>query len=151
MSMYFTTFERFVSSYILSSPFQNFCISGRTVSQCPSLIKALAYVKKAAALANAELGVLPKNISKAICAACDELLAGKLHDQFMVGVIQGGAGTSTNMNTNEVIANRAIEILGGTQGDYTLVNPNDHVNRGQSTNDVYPSCGRMTQRSSGSW
>lgn len=81
---------------------------------------------------------------RAIEQACDEIIAGKLHDQFIVDPIQGGAGTSTNMNANEVIANRAIEILGGKKGDYTLVNPNDDVNCGQSTNDVYPSCGKMT-------
>lgn len=122
---------------------QNFSISGRTISQCPSLIRALAYVKKAAALANAELGALPANISKAICAACDELLAGKLHDQFPVDTIQGGAGTSTNMNANEVIANRALEIMGHEKGDYQYCHPNNNVNCSQSTNDAYPTAFRL--------
>ena len=76
--------------------------------------------------------------------ACDEIISGRLHDQFIVDPIQGGAGTSLNMNANEVIANRAVEILGGRKGDYSIVNPNDHVNYGQSTNDVFPSCGRLT-------
>ena len=83
-------------------------------------------------------------IGSAIESACDEVIAGKLHDQFIVDPIQGGAGTSTNMNANEVIANRAIELLGGVKGNYTLVHPNDHVNCGQSTNDVYPTCVKMT-------
>lgn len=122
---------------------QNFCISGRTIANCPSLIRAFAYVKKAAALANTELGVLPADISKAICAACDDLLTGKLHDQFPVDTIQGGAGTSTNMNANEVIANRALEIMGYEKGEYEHCHPNNHVNCSQSTNDAYPTAFRL--------
>ena len=110
----------------------------------PQMIYSLAWIKKACARANRLSGVLDEKIANAIEAACDEIIEGKLHDQFIVDPIQGGAGTSTNMNANEVIANRAIELLGGTKGDYSLVNPNDHVNCGQSTNDVYPSCGKMT-------
>ena len=95
-------------------------------------------MKKAAALANAELGVLDRKIADAIAKACDEILAGKLHDQFVVDMIQGGAGTSTNMNANEVIANRALELLGHAKGEYQFCHPNDHVNCSQSTNDAYP-------------
>jgi aspartate ammonia-lyase len=122
---------------------QNFRISNGSISQCPSLIRGLAMVKKAAALANTELGVLPADICKAICAACDEIIAGKLHDQFPVDTIQGGAGTSTNMNANEVIANRALEIMGHKKGEYDFCHPNNHVNCSQSTNDVYPTAFRI--------
>ncbi|MDR1776557.1 MAG: aspartate ammonia-lyase [Desulfovibrio sp.] len=122
---------------------QNFHISGHTISQCPALIRAFAQVKKAAALANAELGELPADISKGICAACDDLLAGKLHDQFPIDTFQGGAGTSTNMNANEVIANRALEIMGFKKGDYEHCHPNNHVNCSQSTNDAYPTAFRL--------
>ena len=122
---------------------QNFQITENTISQCGSLIKALAYVKKAAALANEQLGVLPTDICKAICAACDELIAGKLHDQFPIDSIQGGAGTSTNMNANEVIANRALELMGHKKGAYEYCHPNNHVNCSQSTNDVYPTAFRL--------
>ena len=108
------------------------------------MIVSMASIKKACARANTLAGVLPEKIGSAIESACDEVIAGKLHDQFIVDPIQGGAGTSTNMNANEVIANRAIELLGGVKGDYTLVHPNDHVNCGQSTNDVYPTCVKMT-------
>jgi aspartate ammonia-lyase len=121
---------------------ENFPITGQL--QHPEMIKSLIVIKKAAAIVNSEAGVLPPHIADAVVAACDELLSGKLSDQFPVDPISGGAGTSVNMNANEVIANRAIEILGGTKGDYALVHPNDHVNCGQSTNDVYPSCGKMT-------
>ena len=86
---------------------------------------------------------MDRKVADAITKACDEIIDGKLHEQFIVDPIQGGAGTSLNMNANEVIANRAIEILGGEKGDYTLVNPNDHVNYGQSTNDVFPSAGKL--------
>lgn len=110
----------------------------------PEIINSLAYIKKAAAITNCEVGILDKSIATAIVAACDEILAGKLHEDFIVDPIQGGAGTSVNMNANEVIANRAIEILGGQKGDYSIVNPNDHVNCGQSTNDVIPTAGKMT-------
>lgn len=121
---------------------ENFPITGHRLH--PKMIESLAHVKKACAEANRQAGTIPNSVALAIEQACDEILQGRLRDQFIVDPIQGGAGTSTNMNANEVIANRAIELLGGTKGDYTLVNPNDHVNRGQSTNDVYPSCGRMT-------
>ena len=122
---------------------ENFQISNYTLSSSPPLIRALAYVKKAAALANVELGVLPADIGKGICKACDELLEGKLHDQFPVDSIQGGAGTSTNMNANEVIANRALELLGHQKGEYEFCHPNNHVNCSQSTNDVYPTAFRL--------
>ena len=122
---------------------QNFRISNGSISQCPSLIRGFALVKKAAALANTELGVLPADICKGICAACDELLDGKLHDQFPVDTIQGGAGTSTNMNANEVIANRALEIMGHKKGEYDFCHPNNHVNCSQSTNDTYPTAFRI--------
>lgn len=122
---------------------ENFQISNYTISSCPSLIRALAYVKKASALANNELGALPSDVTKGICKACDELLEGKLHDQFPVDTIQGGAGTSTNMNANEVIANRALEHMGHEKGEYEYCHPNNHVNCSQSTNDVYPTAFRL--------
>ena len=121
---------------------ENFSITGLTMH--PELINSIAEIKKAAAMTNFEVGRLDKKRTDAIIKACDEIIAGKFHDQFIVDPIQGGAGTSLNMNANEVIANRAIELLGGEKGDYGLVNPNDHVNYGQSTNDVFPSCGRIT-------
>jgi aspartate ammonia-lyase len=117
---------------------ENFPFSGIHVSHYEHFVRALACVKKAAALANAELGVLDQKIADAIAQACDELLAGKLHDQFVVDMIQGGAGTSTNMCANEVIANRALELLGHRKGEYPFCHPNDHVNCSQSTNDAYP-------------
>ncbi len=117
---------------------ENFPISGIRLSGFHHFIDALAYVKKAAALANQDLGILDKARAEAITATCNELLAGKLHDQFVVDMIQGGAGTSTNMNANEVIANRALELLGHSKGEYPFLHPNDHVNLSQSTNDVYP-------------
>ena len=101
-------------------------------------------VKKAAAITNEKSGKLDQQIAQAIIKACDEILDGNLRDQFIVDAIQGGAGTSANMNANEVIANRAIEILGGTKGDYSIVHPNDHVNMSQSTNDVIPTAGKIT-------
>jgi len=107
-------------------------------------IISLAEIKKACALTNLQLNVLDPAIANAIVRACDDIIGGKLHDQFIVDQLQGGAGTSSNMNANEVIANRAIEYLGGTRGAYDLVHPNDHVNKGQSTNDVYPSAGKLT-------
>ena len=110
----------------------------------PEIINSLAYIKKAAAITNCEVGLLDKKITQAIVQACDEILAGRFHEDFIVDPIQGGAGTSLNMNANEVIANRANEILGGKKGDYSMVNPNDHVNCGQSTNDVIPTAGKMT-------
>ena len=121
---------------------ENFNITGLTMH--PEIINSLAYIKKAAVITNCEVGLLPKNIAAAIVQACDEIIAGEFHDDFITDPIQGGAGTSMNMNANEVIANRAIEILGGQKGDYSIVHPNDHVNYGQSTNDVIPTAGKMT-------
>lgn len=120
----------------------NFNITGRPLH--PAFIRNLARIKKAAALTNMAAHVLDESIGKAIIQACDEIIAGKFQNQFIVDAIQGGAGTSANMNANEVIANRAIEILGGTKGDYTIVHPNDHVNMAQSTNDVIPCAGKLT-------
>ncbi len=117
---------------------ENFPITGTPISAYPHLIEALAAVKEAAARANAELGLLAPDVADAICGACKEIRAGALHGEFVVDVIQGGAGTSTNMNANEVIANRALELLGHAKGDYHVVHPNEHVNLGQSTNDAYP-------------
>jgi len=117
---------------------ENFPITGTPISIYPELIKALAAIKQAAALANHELGLLDRPRCDAIVGACKELMAGELHQQFVVDVIQGGAGTSTNMNANEVIANRALELLGHQKGEYQHLHPNEHVNIGQSTNDVYP-------------
>ncbi|URI09946.1 aspartate ammonia-lyase [Aquincola tertiaricarbonis] len=118
---------------------ENFPITGTPISVYPELVHALATIKQAAALANYELGLLDSERCDAIVAACEELRDGNLHDQFVVDVIQGGAGTSTNMNANEVIANRALELLGHRKGEYQHLHPNEHVNIGQSTNDVYPS------------
>ncbi|GAA4669408.1 aspartate ammonia-lyase [Frondihabitans cladoniiphilus] len=117
---------------------ENFPISGRPISVYPELVEALAVVKQAAARANVEIGVLDQRKARAIEQACEEIRAGALHDQFRVDVIQGGAGTSTNMNSNEVIANRALEILGHERGQYEYLHPIDDVNRSQSTNDTYP-------------
>lgn len=117
---------------------ENFNISGVTLNFYPSLIEALAIVKMAAAKTNSDLGLLPENITNAIVKACVEIMNGKLHTQFVVDMIQGGAGTSTNMNANEVIANRALEIMGYEKGDYEFCHPNNHVNLSQSTNDAYP-------------
>jgi aspartate ammonia-lyase len=117
---------------------ENFQISGVPLRNFGHFIDGLALVKKAAAMANHELGVLAADRMKAIGAACDEILAGKLHAHFVVDMFQGGAGTSTNMNANEVIANRGLEILGHAKGDYAHLHPNDDVNCSQSTNDVYP-------------
>lgn len=121
---------------------ENFYITG--LNMHPEIINSLAYIKKACAITNCEVGLLDKKIALAIVQACDEIISGKFHEDFIVDPIQGGAGTSLNMNANEVIANRAIEILGGKKGDYAVVNPNDHVNYGQSTNDVIPTSGKMT-------
>jgi aspartate ammonia-lyase len=123
---------------------ENFPISGLRMH--PRMVEAIVTVKKAAALANGELGLLKPEVSKAIAAAADEVLAGKLREQFIVDVYQMGAGTSFNMNANEVLANRAIELMGGKKGDYALVNPNDHVNMAQSTNDVIPTAMRIASR-----
>lgn len=113
-------------------------ISGRRISDYPNYVKALAMVKWAAARANGQLDVLPANIMNAICGACEELIDGKLLDQFPVDMVQGGAGTSTNMNINEVVANRGLELLGHKKGEYQYCHPNNHVNLSQSTNDAYP-------------
>ncbi|MFD7501235.1 lyase family protein, partial [Streptomyces sp. NPDC059850] len=117
---------------------ENFPITGTAISAYPHLINALAAVKEATARANEDLGLLAPEKAAAIVAACQEIRNGRLHDQFTVDVIQGGAGTSTNMNANEVIANRALEILGHEKGEYGVLHPNEHVNLSQSTNDVYP-------------
>ncbi|WP_059005032.1 aspartate ammonia-lyase [Bittarella massiliensis (ex Durand et al. 2017)] len=121
---------------------QNFPITGQRMHT--RFIHSLAQIKKAAALTNLAAGKLDQRRCDAICRACDDVLADRLMDSFIVDPIQGGAGTSANMNANEVIANRAIELLGGTKGDYSVVHPNDHVNMAQSTNDVYPTAGKMT-------
>lgn len=117
---------------------ENFPISRETVGDATDLVVALASVKAACARANHELGLLDDERTDAILAACAEIRSGKLHDQFVVDLIQGGAGTSTNMNANEVVANRALELLGRERGDYAYLHPNEHVNLSQSTNDVYP-------------
>ena len=117
---------------------ENFPITGIALREFPVLIEALAAVKEAAALANAELGLLDRGIADVIVRAAQELRAGRHHEHFVVDMIQGGAGTSTNMNANEVIANRALELMNKQRGDYSPVHPNNHVNLSQSTNDVYP-------------
>ena len=117
---------------------ENFNISGIAISHFPALIEALSMVKMACARANHELGLLSKPVAEAIIQACGEIIGGKMHTHFVVDMIQGGAGTSTNMNANEVIANRALQILGYEKGDYEYCHPNNHVNKSQSTNDVYP-------------
>jgi aspartate ammonia-lyase len=122
---------------------ENFHISGVTLRSFPVLVRSLAEVKKAAALANARLGLLDAGLSDSICQACDEIREGHWHEQFVVDMIQGGAGTSTNMNANEVIANRALELLGAQKGDYDVLHPNNHVNLSQSTNDAYPTAVRI--------
>ena len=121
---------------------ENFQITGQRLRK--EFIESMAEIKKACALCNFAVGELDEKIKDAICQACDEILEGKLHDQFICDPIQGGAGTTANMNANEVIANRAIEILGGEKGDYSIVHPNDHVNRAQSTNDVIPTAAKLT-------
>ena len=117
---------------------ENFHITNMPIAREPYFVKAFGYVKKAAAMANRDLGVLDPTIAEAIMGACDRIIAGEMLDQFVTDFIQGGAGTSVNMNANEVIANLALESLGHRKGEYQYVNPNDHVNFGQSTNDVYP-------------
>ncbi|GHE78975.1 aspartate ammonia-lyase [Amycolatopsis deserti] len=121
----------------------NFPITRETLADRPHLVTALAAVKQAAAAANAEVGALDEARARAIAAACAEIRGGALHDHFVVDLIQGGAGTSTNMNANEVIANRALEMLGHRRGDYRFLHPLDHVNLGQSTNDVYPTAVKL--------
>ena len=122
----------------------NYKISNAKMSDYPEYVIAIAYVKWAAAAANANLGVLDRNIADAICAACEEIVNGKFCDQFPVDMMQGGAGTSVNMNANEVIANRALELMGHKKGEYQYCSPNDHVNCGQSTNDAFPTAFRYT-------
>jgi aspartate ammonia-lyase len=117
---------------------ENFNITGVTLQFFPALISSLAIVKMAAAKANHDLGMLDDNITNAMVQACDEIIKGKYHRHFVVDMIQGGAGTSTNMNANEVIANRALEIMGHKKGEYEHCHPNNHVNLSQSTNDAYP-------------
>ncbi len=127
---------------------ENFPISGTTVGEFPTLVAALASVKEAAALANEELGLLDSHIAGAIVSAAEQLRSGAHADQFPVDVIQGGAGTSTNMNANEVIANLALESLGHGRGEYVTVHPNNHVNLSQSTNDVYPTAVKLALHAS---
>lgn len=121
---------------------ENFPMTGQSLH--PLFIQSLAQVKKASAITNADLDLIPADKAQAIIQACDEIIQGQHYDHFIVDPIQGGAGTSMNMNINEVVANRAIDILGGKLGDYSLVHPNDHVNYGQSTNDVIPTAGKLT-------
>ena len=122
---------------------ENFNISHDRLKNFPGFIVALAQVKKAAALANNELGLLSNELKNYICQACDLVMSGKYNDQFVVDMIQGGAGTSTNMNANEVIANIALELMGHKKGEYKYCHPNDHVNLSQSTNDAYPTAMRI--------
>jgi aspartate ammonia-lyase len=126
---------------------ENFPITGVPLREFPSLIDALAAVKEAAALANAERGLLAADVSELIVRAAREIRAGRHHEHFLVDMIQGGAGTSTNMNANEVIANRALELLGRPRGEYQTVHPNNHVNLSQSTNDVYPTAMKLALHS----
>jgi len=123
---------------------ENYQISGVTIGEEPAFIRGMVQVKKASALANHELGTLSDEVADAIVWACDQVLDdGRCLDQFPIDVFQGGAGTSVNMNTNEVIANLALEHLGYAKGRYDVINPNDHVNKSQSTNDAYPSGFRL--------
>lgn len=122
----------------------NYKISGKHMCNYPEYVKAIAYVKLAAAEANHELGQLPDDVADAMCRACREIIDGKFHENFVTDMVQGGAGTSVNMNANEVIANRALELMGYEKGDYQHCWPNDHCNCGQSTNDVYPTTIRLT-------
>ena len=122
---------------------ENFNITGLPISLEPNFIKAFGFVKKAAALANKDCGVLDAKITEAICFGCDELIAGKYQNQFVSDLIQGGAGTSCNMNANEVIANLGLEYLGHKKGEYQFLHPNNHVNCSQSTNDAYPTAFRL--------
>jgi aspartate ammonia-lyase len=126
----------------------NFAISGRSIAEFPDLIVAYAEVKQAAAQANLEIGSINEDRARLIIAACEELRRGELLDAFVVDVMQGGAGTSTNMNVNEVIANRGLEIGGFAKGDYEHLSPNDDVNRSQSTNDTYPTAFKLSARHS---
>jgi aspartate ammonia-lyase len=127
---------------------ENFAISGVELREFPTLIAAMAAVKEAAAEANRELGLLDSKIADALTRACHELREGKHHEHFRVDMIQGGAGTSTNMNANEVIANRALELIGHERGSYDVISPNSHVNLSQSTNDVYPTAVKLAMHAS---
>lgn len=123
---------------------ENFNITGIAISHYPNLIKALALVKLAAAKANYKLGLLKDDVFNAMCKACEEIASGRYHAHFVVDMIQGGAGTSTNMNANEVIANRSLEIMGYQKGEYEYCHPNNHVNMSQSTNDAYPTALKLS-------
>lgn len=123
---------------------ENFRLEGDSVGSHRAFVAAIGRVKKAAALANVDLGELDPAVAAGIVVACDRVIAGELDDQFPLSLLQGGAGTSTNMNANEVIANAALEHLGLPRGEYSVVSPNEHVNRGQSTNDVYPTAVKLT-------
>jgi aspartate ammonia-lyase len=127
---------------------ENFAISGVELKEFPRLVAAIAMVKEAAAEANRDLGLLPAPIAQAIVDACREIENGDHHEHFRVDMIQGGAGTSTNMNANEVIANRALELMGHERGQYDIISPNSHVNQSQSTNDVYPTAIKLAMHSS---
>src|SRR5699024_1280935 len=122
---------------------ENFAITGISLSSLPKMIQSFAWVKKSAAKANRDCGVLAPKIAEAIVHACDQVLTGKYDDQFPSDLIQGGAGTSVNMNANEVTANLALEYLGHEKGEYQYVQPNNHVNYSQSTNDTYPTAFRI--------
>ncbi len=122
---------------------ENFNISGQNINTFPSIVSAFGMVKMAAAKANFDVGLLSEPVTDAIVEACNEIINGKLHTNFIVDMIQGGAGTSTNMNANEVIANRALELLGRDKGDYKYCHPNNHVNLSQSTNDAYPTAVKL--------
>jgi aspartate ammonia-lyase len=134
----------FASTIYIGIRMKNFDITGVPISHFPQFIRALAMVKKAAALANNELGYLSVEKKEAIVQACDEIIVDEAFlDEFPVDLIQGGAGTSTNMNANEVIANRGLEIMGKQKGQYEFLHPNNDVNQSQSTNDVYPTAARL--------
>jgi len=135
-------FEAFYGIQTLRA-LENFNITGIPLSHFPQLIVGLAQVKQAAARANHDLGLLKEEVADAIDKACDEIIRGKMHSHFVVDMVQGGAGTSTNMNANEVIANRALEILGHERGEYSFCHPNNHVNLAQSTNDAYPTAMKL--------
>lgn len=124
----------------------NFAISDRTLGNAPAFVRALVHVKKAAALANCDLGLLGPEVSDAIAKACDEIASGQHHQYFVIDILEGSGATSTNMNANEVIANRALQLLGAKPGDYRRVHPNNHVNMGQSTNDVVPTALKLAVR-----
>ena len=123
---------------------ENFPITGIMLSHYPELVQSLAMAKKAAAMTNRDLGVLKPELTSSIISACDLIIAGDSHSQIVVDMLQGGAGTSTNMNANEVVANIVLKLMGRPRGDYAAINPNDHVNLSQSTNDVYPTAVKLT-------